>query len=210
MDRNKLLAGKKYSLFKDIFFIIIVVLLLLLLLRVMFVIRYCGIYVVGSSMSPTLTGADKEGEAGGDYLYADRYAEPDYGDIVVVEKTDGTRIIKRVIALGGDSLYIEGGVVYIWYADADGYVELEESYVAAENNSAELNINNMYSYNDPYVVPEGYMFLLGDNRNNSHDSRSEDYGCFPESSLVGVITDWSLKYKETLTAVYTFFAFGVA
>lgn len=201
-----MLAEKRYSLYKDPFFILIVILLFLLLCRALFVVRYCGIYVVGSSMSPTLTGADAEGMAGGDYLYADRYAEPDYGEIVVVEKSDGGRIIKRVIALGGDSVYIERGVVYIMYAGTDKWVELEESYVAEENNTPDKDINNT----EVTYVPEGYMYLLGDNRDNSHDSRSEDYGCFSESSLVGVITDWSLKYKEIFTAVYTFFAFGVA
>ena len=205
MRRDRLLAGKKYSLYKDPFFIVILVLLFFLLCRVLFVVRYCGIYVVGSSMSPTLTGAEAEDLAGGDYLYADRYAEPDYGDIVVVEKTDGSRIIKRVIALGGDSVYIASGIVYIMYAGTDSFVALEESYVAEENNDPNLSINNT----EVTYVPDGYMYLLGDNRNNSHDSRSEDYGCFSESALVGVITDWSLKYKNLFTAVYTFFAFGV-
>ena len=206
MDRNEMLAGNKKPLYKDPLLIIIIVLLFLLLCRVLFVAQYCGIYVVGSSMSPTLTGASSADEAGGDYLYADRYAEPDYGDIVVVEKSNGDRIIKRVIALGGDSVYIERGVVYIMYAGTDEYVALEESYVAEGNNDPEDPINNA----EVTYVPEGYMYLLGDNRNKSNDSRNPEYGCFSESALVGVITDWSLKYKEIFTAVYTFFAFGVA
>lgn len=204
MDKDRLLAGKRYSLYKDPFFILIVILLFVLLCRVLFVVRYIGIYVYGSSMSPTLNGATREDVASGDYLYADRYADPDYGDIVVVEKPDGDRIIKRVIALGGDSVYLEGGVVYVMYAGTDDYVALKESYVAEENNDPYLDINNT----EVTYVPEGYMYLLGDNRNNSNDSRGE-YGCFSEDSLVGVITDWSLKYKEIFTAVYTFFAFGV-
>ncbi len=212
MDRNKLLAGKKYYLYKDPLFIIIVVLLFVLMCRVMFVAQYCGIYVVGSSMSPTLTGAADESVSGGDYLYAARYAEPDYGDIVVVETASGKDIIKRVIALGGDSLYIQEGVVYIMYAGTEDYVALEESYVDPENNTPPhqemYNVYSVYSYENPYVVEEGYMYLLGDNRNVSHDSRYEDYGAFPESSLVGVITDWSLKYKNFFTALYSFFAFG--
>ena len=52
------------------------------------------------------------------------------------------------------------------------------------------------------------MFVLGHNRNVSHDSRAEEYGCFSYSQLVGVITDWSLNCKEFFTGLYTFFAFG--
>ena len=53
------------------------------------------------------------------------------------------------------------------------------------------------------------MFVLGDNRNVSHDSRYDDYGCFNYSQLVGVITDWSYACKPFFTALYTFFTFGV-
>lgn len=129
----------------------------------------------------------------GDYLYISLTAEPDYGDIVVIERPEND-IIKRVIAKGGDSLYMEGGVVYIMYSGSDEYVMLEESYVSAENNTP--SENNF----EEVTVPEGDIYVLGDNRDNSSDSRY--YGCFSVESVVGVVTDWSLKYKSFFTAVH--------
>lgn len=203
---DRLLGKKRYVLYKDPFLIVLIVLVLLLLLRIGFLSRYCLIYVVGDSMSPTLTGASKDGVSGGDYLYADTYAQPEHGDIVAayVTRDDGTQdlLIKRVVACGGDTIRMEDGVVYIMYAGTDYYEVLEEDYVAQENN-----VNPSRNYFEPVRVPEGYYFLLGDNRDHSNDSRV--YGCFSEDSVLGVITDWSLSAKSFFTAIYTFLNFGV-
>lgn len=201
---NRLLGKKRYAFYRDPLVIVLTIIIVLLLCRIIFLSRYMGIYVVGSSMSPTLTGATAANSPGGDYLYADTHAVPEHGDIVVVEAPENGAIIKRVIALGGDTVYLCRGVVYIMYAGTDDFVALDESYVDEANNSPD------YPYNttDKVTVPEGYMYLLGDNRTNSHDSRYSDYGCFSESSLVGVITEWSLKSKNFLSGVYSFFTFG--
>lgn len=201
---ERLLGKKRYAFYRDPLAVILIILIVLLLFRIFFLSRYMGIYVVGSSMSPTLTGASSISSPGGDYLYADTHAEPEHGDIVVVEVAENDAIIKRVIALGGDSVYLDRGVVYIMYAGTDSFVALEESYVDVANNSPDYALNTT----EVTVVPEGYMYLLGDNRTNSHDSRYPDYGCFPESDLVGVIAEWSLNCKSFLSGLYSFFAFG--
>lgn len=191
--------------------IILIILAFLLLIRVLFAYRYIGIYVVNSSMSPTLTGAESADVAGGDFLYADTQVLPGRGDIVVLSKPDSPDeyIIKRVIALGGDTVYMDGGVVYIKYGGEDEFVALEEDYVLSSNCDPYLPQNSLPSEYNAVTVPQNCMFVLGDNRNVSHDSRYDDYGCFNYSQLVGVITDWSYACKPFFTALYTFFTFGV-
>ncbi|MCD8308512.1 MAG: signal peptidase I [Clostridia bacterium] len=182
------LYKKQKPLYKDPLVIIIIVLAFLLVCRILFAVNYRGVVVDGRSMQPTLED--------GDYLYISLNAEPDYGDIVVLEKDNGDKIIKRVIAMGGDSVYMQNGTVYVMYSDATEYVALTEDYVAEENNSP-YNADNTLS---TVYVPEGYLFVLGDNRDNSNDSRF--YGCFKLSALTGVVTDWSLKYKSFFTAIH--------
>ncbi len=211
MDEERLLGRKRYALYKDPLAIFLAVVIFILLCGVLFFVRFVGIYVVGSSMSPTLTGAEHNYEKGGDYLYADTYAAPDYGDIVVVYKPDSDKdlLIKRVIALGGDAVYIDRGVVYVAYQNTENFVALEEDYVLAENNDPDLPQNTFRSAENPLIVGEGQMFLLGDNRGNSHaysvDSRS--YGTFGYDKLIGVVPRWAINMKSFFTSVYSFFAF---
>ena len=93
--------------------VLIILIAVLLVFELLFSANYSGIYVVGPSMNNTLTGADAENEAGGDYVYVNRRVNPDYGDIVVVAKDEETTIIKRVIALGGDRIKLVNGKLYI-------------------------------------------------------------------------------------------------
>ncbi len=176
--------------------VLIILAIIFLVIEIIISTFFDGIYIVGTSMSPTLNG--------GDYIYVNPYAKPDYGDIVVVyndksNKTEGYNIIKRVVALGGDTVKIEGGVLYVMYAGDEDFTELHESYVAAENNTSP---DNDFS---AHTVAEGCMFLLGDNRNVSADSRK--YGDFPLDNLVGVMAGWSYDLRWIITPFYTFFYF---
>lgn len=165
--------------------------------RIFLGVNYFSVYVVGSSMEGTLTGAKSKYSEGGDYVYAFRTSSPGRGDIVVI-KTDGEDpIIKRVIALGGDTVELKAGVLYL------NGVEVSEPYLDKKNNTAEDDVN---TYPET-LVPDGYMFFLGDNRDVSVDSRSDKYGMLPVSRTMGVIADWSLTMKGTVTAFNTFFDF---
>jgi signal peptidase I len=156
-------------------------------------------------MQTTLTGAPVSHDsdvvyAGGDYVFADRYATPQRGDIVVInaynKKTHETKvIIKRIIALEGDYIQIIDGVV--WLNDK----LLEESYINPQNNT------NCESYPLTYI-PEGGMFVMGDNRDDSNDSR-KDYGVLQTSDILGVVTQWSIDSKSFITSINTFFDFTV-
>lgn len=174
----------------------------LLAARVALSVFYFKVYVVGASMASTLVGAKSEYESGGDYVYAFRSSSPRRGDIVVIKterKTDHkTRtIIKRVIALGGDVVELKAGELFI-----NGEKQ-SETYVLAENNTPSDEINSFPESR----VPDGCMFCLGDNRNVSNDSRSEDYGFIPVERTVGIVADWSMTCKSSVTAFNTFFEF---
>ena len=133
--------------------------------------------VDGFSMLPTLQN--------GEYVLVNRLAYradlPDHGDIIVfVSPVNEQDLIKRVIGLPGDLLHISGGQVYL-----NGQA-LEEPYIAA----APL-------YDGEWTVPEGQLFVLGDNRNDSSDSHA--WGLLPVENVIGKAVliywppeDWNL------------------
>lgn len=112
----------------------------------------------------------------GDYVVANkfvyRFEEPAPGDIVVFlsPSSNSTDYIKRVIAVGGQEVDVRDGLVYV-----DG-VALDEPYThGTRSDPGPLAL--------PLTVPEGYVWLMGDNRENSQDSRW--FGPQPVSRIVG-------------------------
>lgn len=85
------------------------------------------------------------------------FNKPERGDIVIFPYPDNPEItyVKRIIGLPGETVEIKNGAVFI-----DG-ISIKEPYLKEA----------MYGEYGPYVVPEGYYFMLGDNRNSSQDSR---------------------------------------
>ena len=105
------------------------------------------------------------------------YQEPEVGDIIVAcqkSYNDGEPIVKRVIAMEGQSVDIDfdAGVVYV-----DG-IALEEDYTYTPTNVEE-------GMEFPLVVEEGTIFVLGDNRNKSKDSRSTEIGLIDKREVLG-------------------------
>lgn len=208
---KSLYERRKPSYINLILNVIIIIFLLVFIGELIFNSYYTSIYVKGSSMMPTLTGAPASGHsdnsvsAGGDYVFVNTRVKPDYRDIVVVKTSDAQNIqydiIKRVVAFGGDTVKIDHGQLYIKYKGESEFKEIEEPYLSEEFNTADSAVNTY----DEHVVADGCMFLLGDNRDVSEDSRRR--GDFSMTSLVGVVPKWSLKYKSQITAFYTFFEF---
>ena len=117
-----------------------------------------------------LPGPEREDQAD-TYLFH----QPARGDIVVLNPPLNTNkpYIKRVIGLAGDRIAIHDGKVYV------NDVPLDEPYISGPP---------LYRYpqgagNDAYTVPEGHVFVLGDNRNNSQDSHG--FGAVALDSIVG-------------------------
>ena len=119
--------------------------------------------VDGQSMMPTLQ--DEE------YVFMERvtywFSEPQYGDIIICHFPDSPdTYVKRIIGVGGDTLRVTDGVLYIngkARADYfDGHMEREMAQI---------------------TVPEGFVFVMGDNRNNSTDSRV--VGALPLNMVLG-------------------------
>ncbi len=129
------------------------------------VIRMTG--VVGSSMVPTLEEGDK-------LIMSNLTSAPKAGDIVVVTKKSfrDELIVKRVIATAGQTVVMDydAGKVYV-----DG---VEETFV----NTPTTRRGDMEF---PLYVPEGYLFVLGDNRNGSTDSRYSEVGLIDERMVLG-------------------------
>ena len=127
--------------------------------------------VVGESMLPTL----HEGDV---MLIRDiGYTDPQPGDIVVLTKEfDAARgpIVKRIIAVEGQTVDIDfvSGAVYV-----DGEL-LEEDYI---NEPTYVEEGTEF----PLTVPEGSIFVMGDNRNHSSDSRSSDLGTVDTRYVIG-------------------------
>ncbi|MBQ7822038.1 MAG: signal peptidase I [Clostridia bacterium] len=117
--------------------------------------------------------------------------EPKVGDIVVFQSPESHvegAIVKRVIATEGQTVDIDfsNWLVYVdgkpLYSDEHGNPEIEP-YVNYESGSS------MYKYDVdfPFVVPDGEVFLMGDNRNHSNDSRGSDIGTVDTRHIFGKV-----------------------
>lgn len=140
------------------------------------------VVVDGPSMQPNLyTG---EIVAAGKIEY--RMSKPKRGDIVIVRFPDSDKnYIKRVIGLGGERLSISDGSVFI-----DGK-KLDEPYVAYPKREVV----------DEFTVPADSIFVMGDNRIDSTDSRAGSVGPIPLNEVVGRAYSiiWPLNRLEKLT-----------
>ena len=124
----------------------------------------------------------------GSVLLVSRFSKPEVGDIVVVySERLNKELCKRLIGVGGDSIEIRQGIVY-----RNG-VSLDEQY------------NKDVSTCLTASVPDGGMYVLGDNRNNSTDSRV--LGAFEESAYMGkALFDFHMS-RERFRAVCAALAF---
>ena len=142
----------------------------LILCIFLFVFAFKIIDVNGSSMVPTLRNGDK-------LFVSNLFYTPVAGDVVVF-KTDSydpdKALVKRVIATEGQEVSIDfdNGIIYI-----DG-IPIEEYYIN-ETTTTKLD------FIGPKTVPEGCLFVLGDNRNASTDSRKKEIGMVDKRMLLG-------------------------
>ncbi|MGI6129820.1 MAG: signal peptidase I [bacterium] len=133
--------------------------------------------VTGPSMEPTLRSGERL--LINKFIY--RFSEPRRGDVVVFHPQARPRedYIKRVIGVAGETVEIRDGKVWV-----DG-TDLTESYIKEPT----------YGQFGPVRIPQGKIFVLGDNRNNSQDSRYQEVGLVSLKSITGkaLIRYWPFK-----------------
>lgn len=144
--------------------------LALLVVVCAFFVRLSG--VQGTSMYPTLDNGDQL------LLLSFGYNEPERGDIVVLMADDfmDQPLVKRVIGIGGDVIDMDPSGTVTVNGEA-----LYEPYIN------DLNGQDMYlgDIQFPLTVPDGQVFVMGDNRNGSSDSRKAEVGTIPYEKIVG-------------------------
>lgn len=141
-----------------------------LILLLTFVVRV--VRVDGESMRETLQDRDL-------LVVLDKWLWSDFrpGDIVILREenfNDGKAIVKRVIATEGQTVEIDFNTGTVW---VDG-TELTEPYIREPTWTDE-------GMDFPLTVPEGSVFVMGDNRNNSDDSRNPSLGTVDTRSVLG-------------------------
>lgn len=132
--------------------------------------------VDGDSMIETLHNNE--------YMFTEKvtywFREPERGEIITCFYPGYTiSCVKRVIAIEGDSIAIRDGHVYI-----NGEAIDESAYINLEGES--LSWGGMFGEMDEVTVPEDCVFVMGDNRNDSKDSRAETVGFIPDYRIVGI------------------------
>lgn len=160
---------KKKSLWKELWEYVKMILFVVIVVLVVDNFLLINVVIPSESMENTIMTGDR--------IFGNRLAylfdDPERFDIVIFKYPDdeSQRFIKRVIGLPGETVEIREGKVYINGSDTP----LDDSF------TPETPVGNF----GPYTVPEGCYFMLGDNRNNSRDSRMWDNPYVKKEKILG-------------------------
>ena len=159
MDEANVKFKNLFEIFESVICALVAVILLLTF-------GFRVVTVSGSSMEPTLSNMDK-------VVISHMFYKPKTGDVVVLDSDIYPEtLIKRLIATEGQTVSISA---------QDG-VKLDEPYIAEA-----INADHMGNWEYPIVVPPGKVFVMGDNRNKSTDSRFSLVGMVDERYIIGKV-----------------------
>lgn len=175
---------KKERMYKIANIFLIAVIIVLIVLLIVFSTAFATMTVSGDSMLPNLKNNDK--------IFLQKYGyELNYGDMVVFERDqNGKKInaVKRIIAMGGDTLKFDGNN---WILNG---TPLDEPYFTTGYDKEYFNHQSVYTHEDLFekgiTIPEGHLFVLGDNRNIPDNGVSVDshiYGPIPTDIIIGKV-----------------------
>ena len=188
------------NVFDDIMEIIESTLMMIFVIILVFTYLLHPVNIIGHSMVPTLNKNYDASQDNSDKIYMSTvYFKVQYGDILIIDKDvnylldengqpyvpDASYaspinecIIKRVIAVGGQTVDIKNGEVIV-----DGKV-IDEPYINEPSSTVDIGYG-AFTDQYPITIPEGYYFVMGDNRNHSSDSRSRSVGLVKKDQIYG-------------------------
>ena len=189
---DKSIIEKKASIFADIAEVVFVILIAVTAVIILRTQASMGRGVDGQSMQPTYNSAEsgyKPDMGIYDKVYITKLSKIRRGDIIVFEAPKKNKLlIKRVIGLPGDTLEFkeaDNGTVGVWRNGK----KLEEDYIKhkADGTPDFTKTGNIYNFGEEIKVPKGHLFVMGDNRDNSEDSRFDKVGFVPLSDVEGKV-----------------------
>ena len=151
--------------------------------------------VEGPSMKPTINADAPNTNEPYDHAYVNTYQKGTYNDIIVIQHTEEKGevrfVIKRLIGMGGDTIKIDdSGIITKVYRNGELLKEdyIKDAYFTGfKNGISEI------------TIPQGYIFYMGDNRNNSNDCRHYDYTevpyCEKASNIIGRV-DYIVPFEQ--------------
>ena len=159
---------KKFSI-KDLYETCESIIISLIIIMLVIVFAFRAVTVDGDSMLPNLHNGER-------LIITNLFYTPEKGDIIVIDKNNSLDkpLIKRVIATEGDKICID-------YSTGDVYVNdelVDEQYIYEKIEPTDGD-------NIELIIKDGYVFVMGDNRNNSQDSRNNHIGQVNVKNILG-------------------------
>lgn len=142
----------------------------------------CRSRVEGESMMPTLNNKDN--------LWVDKlsytFGNPKRFDVIIFNYNEDTTYVKRIIGLPGETVRI----------DKDGKIYINEKLLVENYGMEKITANNLGRASQPVLLGKDEYFVLGDNRNNSSDSRWADVGNVQREDIVGKVVLRIYPFKD--------------